>query len=176
MFRMRAGRKAQKRKRRQRAREVYARDPKKRLLQNKAWRDANKARIAAARKATYTPKKQRARFEEWYALNADRVIKSVQKWRKDNPEAHQRNARKYQLKKLYGITPEQYAVMFKTQRGRCAICKRKSPRRLHVDHCHRTGLLRALLCNRCNLGIGYFDDRPDLMRKAATYLVRHRNG
>lgn len=167
---------AQKRERRRRAREVYAQNPAKRLAQNKAWRDANKARIAAARKATYDAEEQRVRAAKWYASNAKRVVESTKQWRKNNPEAHKKNTRKYHLKKHYGLTPEQYAVMRKAQHGRCAICRRRSPRRLHVDHCHRTGRLRALLCNRCNLGIGYFDDCPALMRKAAAYLMRHRNG
>ncbi len=54
------------------------------------------------------------------------------------------------IKKVYGITREEYALMLETQQGRCAICNGKRPYRLLVDHCHRTGEVRGLLCKLCN--------------------------
>jgi hypothetical protein len=55
------------------------------------------------------------------------------------------------LQRTYGITARQYAAMFKMQWGRCAICgKKPTKRRLHVDHDHRTHVVRGLLCFHCN--------------------------
>ncbi len=65
--------------------------------------------------------------------------------------------------------------MLVRQNGVCAICK-KSPGAitLHVDHDHTTQAVRELLCTKCNVGIGFYDDDPDLMRAAIAYLEKHR--
>jgi hypothetical protein len=52
----------------------------------------------------------------------------------------------------------------------CIICGETQERRLAIDHDHSTGVVRGALCNRCNLGLGHFRDRPDLLRNAALYL------
>lgn len=54
--------------------------------------------------------------------------------------------------------------------GRCAICKRQDTR-LCIDHCHKTGRIRGVLCHRCNSGIGSFRDNPTLLTAAAAYLA-----
>jgi hypothetical protein len=82
-------------------------------------------------------------------------------------------ARSRKLRRLYGITPDQYDVMLLRQEGKCAICRRmpKTKRRLHVDHDHKTGRVRGLLCVWCNyrlLGRGL--ERPDMHEAAAAYL------
>ncbi len=83
--------------------------------------------------------------------------------------------RKYNLKKCYGITLEDYERLLAAQGGVCAICGAPSPgpkeTNFHVDHDHVTGRLRGLLCECCNIGIGYFDS-PDHLGKAADYLRR----
>lgn len=73
----------------------------------------------------------------------------------------------------YGVTWMAYMQMLTVQASGCAICGGKPDGRwgvLHVDHCHDTGKVRGLLCNRCNMGIGYFRDQPDLLHSAACYL------
>lgn len=82
-----------------------------------------------------------------------------------------RTTKKYKLKKLYGLTPDDVEKMFLSQGGGCAICYEARP--LCIDHNHKTGKVRALLCDRCNRGIGYFDDDPELIRGAAEYLIKH---
>lgn len=79
----------------------------------------------------------------------------------------------------YGVTPEWYETKLAEQEGACAICGHvpppggiKSASRLHVDHDHESGAVRDLLCNRCNMGVGYFRDNPALLRLAAAYIER----
>jgi hypothetical protein len=76
----------------------------------------------------------------------------------------------------YGIGLDKYEKMFETQNGICAICglEQQSTRniRLCVDHCHDTGMVRGLLCDRCNRGIGLLQDDYRILDKASTYLRR----
>lgn len=72
------------------------------------------------------------------------------------------------------MTQDQYDALLKEQDGACAICKtkdwgRRSP---HIDHNHKTGKTRGLLCSRCNSGIGMFKDDPKRCRSAADYLSK----
>jgi hypothetical protein len=88
---------------------------------------------------------------------------------------HPEETRKNHLWKEYRITLIEYNEMFILQDGRCAICgihQSELQRSLAVDHNHKTGKVRGLLCRECNLGLGYFRDNPDLMSKAMEYLVR----
>ncbi|MEA2945688.1 MAG: hypothetical protein QOI40_1018 [Alphaproteobacteria bacterium] len=77
---------------------------------------------------------------------------------------------KSQLKTAYGLTMEDYDRMLARQQGACAICKRKPLQRLCVDHCHLTNMVRGLLCRRCNVGLGHFEDDARLLHEAATYV------
>jgi hypothetical protein len=65
----------------------------------------------------------------------------------------------------YGISQDEYERILSFG---CAICG--STERMNLDHDHLTGAIRGALCNNCNRGIGMFNDRPDLMRNAASYL------
>jgi hypothetical protein len=89
--------------------------------------------------------------------------------RRGNPEA----ARSAQLRLKYGITSDVYHSMLAGQRVCCKICQRTpeaGDRALSVDHCHRTGLVRGLLCGHCNTGLGMFKDDPGFLRRAAAYI------
>lgn len=77
--------------------------------------------------------------------------------------------RGYHLMKQYGMTVEEYDVMVTRQDGRCAICN-GCPQRLHIDHNHKTGKVRGLLCGNCNMGLGQFEDDTDRLLDALTYL------
>lgn len=77
------------------------------------------------------------------------------------------------LKRLYGITPDDYSRMFADQDGCCKICgahQSSQKRRLYVDHCHETGKVRGLLCHRCNTSISNFECSPELLLRAYEYL------
>jgi hypothetical protein len=133
----------------ERHRQRYAEDPgyRQRIrASGKAWRRANKNRINAARRLRWAtdPKYRKKRMKQIWAVN---------------------------LKLKYGMTVEDYDRMFKKQKGRCAICKKKSRRRrLQVDHDHRKKYVRRLLCHLCNKGLGIFKDNSRLLRCAGAYI------
>ncbi len=87
----------------------------------------------------------------------------------------------YYLRNTYGITADDYDRLFTEQGGRCAICLqaetnmlRGTVRRLSVDHDHKTGAVRGLLCSRCNRGIGLLRDDPAITEAATVYLRKER--
>jgi hypothetical protein len=73
------------------------------------------------------------------------------------------------FQRKYGITLNDYKVMLKEQGGRCKICG-ENEARLHLDHCHSTGVVRGILCEHCNRGLGCFKDNIDNLIKAMEYL------
>lgn len=84
-----------------------------------------------------------------------------------------RRLRDAELRRVYGITTQAYEEMFKLQRGLCAICSKppsKSYRSLDVDHDHSTGVVRGLLCRRCNVALSYIED--GLLEARLSYLAR----
>jgi hypothetical protein len=76
----------------------------------------------------------------------------------------------YNLMRKYGLTRENYEALLEEQSGRCGICGEPFAQSPHVDHDHRTGRVRGLLCRRCNRAIGFFDDDPELLERAAAWL------
>ncbi len=79
------------------------------------------------------------------------------------------------LKRMFGMSLEEYDEKLKAQDGVCAICGGlcKSGKRLAVDHNHTTGKIRDLLCGNCNGGLGKFLESPELLLKAADYIRKH---
>lgn len=90
------------------------------------------------------------------------------------------------LLRNYGLADADYQSMLEAQGGQCGICrsdgrdstgKARTPYRfLCIDHSHRSGIVRGLLCDKCNLGIGNFDDDPRRLEQAAAYLRRYHDG
>lgn len=74
--------------------------------------------------------------------------------------------------KLYNLSPATYRRMVEAQAGLCYLCQQPPGRKgLGVDHDHKTGKVRSLLCARCNLGLGSLRDDAALCRRAADYLL-----
>jgi hypothetical protein len=118
-------------------------------------------------------KEQKEYTKEYRTTHQGALVEQKRKWRSQNKDKVQKHTMKYNLKKLYGITPEQYTQLLLKQNGCCAICNKPSTdykRRLHVDHDHTTKKIRGLLCVRCNYGIGYFNENTSLLDKAKEYL------
>lgn len=104
-----------------------------------------------------------ANMREWYAANAEKVKNT-------------------EMRRRYGISFADYQRMFEDQGSKCALCsceeiridhRTKKISRLAVDHDHKTGAVRALLCHTCNNGLGAFKDDPDRLRAAIVYLERY---
>jgi hypothetical protein len=89
--------------------------------------------------------------------------------------------RKDKLWRNFGLTLEAYDKLLKDQNGVCAICKGPErflsrngfPKHMAVDHCHKTGRVRGLLCHHCNTGIGNLNDSVELLKDAIRYLEKH---
>lgn len=81
----------------------------------------------------------------------------------------------------YGLTADKFFAMLKAQGGECAICRHKPSRRgrreewtqLVIDHCHKTGKVRALLCQRCNCLLGFAKDDINCLVSAIAYLEKY---
>lgn len=70
----------------------------------------------------------------------------------------------------YGLTDLDYAKLLDRQDGKCAVCQKDGS--LVIDHDHKTGAVRGLLCGRCNMGLGQFSDDVDLLSSAMRYLTQ----
>lgn len=104
-----------------------------------------------------------------YASDADYRAKStarVRRWKLENPERN----RCHQLKTKYGITLEERNQMFEDQGKKCACCGATESKQWCVDHCHETGVVRGILCNLCNTGLGKLGDNVEGLEKALEYL------
>ena len=108
----------------------------------------------------------------------------AKEWAQNNPEKRRYTRWKSDIKKKYNLTPKDYFTLMDMQEGVCAIClsvqKTKkgntdTPWNLAVDHCHRTGKVRGLLCNECNRAIGILGDTYMSVKRAADYLEGFEN-
>jgi 5-methylcytosine-specific restriction endonuclease McrA len=99
----------------------------------------------------------RLRRQRYYEQNRDKVLKSQ---------------RKSDLKRLYGLSLEDHQALLDRQGGACALCLDTFTSAPHVDHCHKTGKVRGLLCSNCNTALGLMQDSPELMLRAAAYVSR----
>jgi hypothetical protein len=85
---------------------------------------------------------------------------------------HNANARRNKFVVRYGITLDQRNTMASEQENRCAICRNVDDR-LHVDHCHKSGKIRQLICFKCNTLLGNAGDDIEILKSAIAYLERH---
>ena len=112
---------------------------------------------------------------EWVNVNKNHNhTKYLKNYRKNNKDS----VKNCKLIKAYGITIDDYNKLYGLQDGKCAICgtdKTHNGTALAVDHNHKTGNVRGLLCSKCNTGLGCFKDSEALMQKAITYLNNHNN-
>lgn len=117
--------------------------------------------------------------QRWRAANPDRAKAATaasNAKRSQDPE-HRQRKRDNELRRVYGLTRAELDAMLEAQNHLCAICGNGHVgvgTRLHVDHCHASGKVRALLCGKCNTLIGLADDSPERLELAAAYLRRHQ--
>jgi len=111
------------------------------------------------------------RHIQYYKDNCEKTKKYNRQWKKDNPK----KVKSYTIKANYNLSYEDWSKMWESQNGRCAICEKPftKPSDAYVDHNHQTNKVRSLLCMKCNIGIGIFNDSPKLTAKVTEYLLRY---
>ena len=115
-------------------------------------------------------------YESKYQRYRRKHREKCREYSRDYYNKHKQAWPKYNLQARYGITPEDYDRLYEEQQGGCAICGKhqsKLKKALSVDHNHKTGQIRGLLCNRCNLLLGNVSDNSIILRSAADYLDKY---
>lgn len=103
---------------------------------------------------------EKGRFTRERYKKSPKGIEVNKKWRKS--VKGKLSSRKNSLKHNYGMTLDQWNILFQKQNGACLICKR-SDKKLTVDHDHKTGKVRGLLCNWCNTRLGWMENNLELI-------------
>lgn len=136
-----------------------------------------KACHAKARRLRYAkdPAAEVRRVRAWREANPERFHAYQRAYKDRNREHIRRQNRDRHLLGKYGIVSEEFDLLVLAQMNLCAICLKYFGKSLHVDHDHRSGKIRGLLCGKCNKAIGLLDDRPQLAESAAKYLHRAGN-
>lgn len=110
-------------------------------------------------------KKKNEAFKKKYhsdpAFRAE-LAKRRKKWTIENKERVAKHKKESHYKKRYGLSIIQVEQKKKLQNYKCACCNKRKP--LVVDHCHKTNIPRDLLCQRCNVGVGYVEDKIFLLQ------------
>lgn len=155
-------------------------DKRKKYLENwnnseKGKESIKKARIKFSLKEDKKPRTEYSRI--WHLKNKERIRPLQKKWRDDNPEKTKEQYRRSDLKKKFGITVLEFDELFKKQNGVCKIClnpetstRGGNKRNISVDHDHKTGKIRGLLCNNCNRAMGLFKDDIKILIRVIDYL------
>ena len=114
-----------------------------------------------------------AAYSKKYRSKNAEIIKEKKKlYRKEKPEIE----RSRHLKKQFGISIQEYNSLFTKQGCKCAICRatkvgNTQHKHMHVDHCHKTGKIRGILCSKCNTLLGMARDSIKILKAAIGYLA-----
>lgn len=113
--------------------------------------------------------------KEYYNNNKEKLAKYRKEYRQRSNV--KKNAAEYYLLQKYGITMEGRNKIIDDQGGRCAICECEldMAKNTCVDHDHKTGRVRGVLCNNCNKALGFIQDNPEIISRMVNYLEFHAN-
>ncbi len=166
---------------------------------NKEYNKLNKEKISNQKKKYYSNsdvKENKLKYsKKRYLENKEKIIDNVMKYHWENQDEIRVYKKKYRkensdkiknrvLQKSFGITLDEYNLMFENQNGCCAICNKPETARnkvsgailmLAVDHCHITGKVRGLLCGTHNPALGAFGDSIEQLQSAIDYLKKYEN-
>lgn len=132
-------------------------------IKYKIWSALNKEKVKINRKL-------------WDLKNKNKIDESSNKWKKQNTDKIKNYWRKDTLKK-YALSENQFNLILQNQNNCCLICntsKEKSNCAFVVDHCHKTNIVRGILCNNCNVALGFAKDSILILEKAISYLEKHK--
>ncbi len=138
----------------------YAANREKKLAMNKAYHAANREKTAAQDRAYREANREKtaARHKAYHGANREKRAAAAKRYHGANLGI--RRTRK-------GLPPPA-----RPEPDFCELCGRIEKRRLCLDHCHGTGAFRGWLCDRCNRGLGFFDDNIEGLKRAIAYLKR----
>lgn len=128
-------------------------------------------RMAEAHKENPLPARKRAK--EFAKKNSEKLKIYQKTWKQRHPEKRKLYTRNARIR-AYGIEPKEYYEMLEKQGHGCAICKANPTyRAMNIDHDHKTGKVRGLLCDSCNLSLGHIE-RKGFLKKAKAYLAKYK--
>lgn len=148
-------------------------DPQKKKECDKLWmrrkRKTPEYKKYLESKRTPEQKTKTAYAIQWRRNNLDKIKRYVDVENKRNPWG----PRDRRLRFNFGIDGHQYDTYLLNQKNLCAICSSQMTKPC-LDHDHKTEIVRSFLCSQCNSGLGMYDDDPDLLQKAAKYILKHK--
>lgn len=120
--------------------------------------------------------KKKKDHDRWAKEHPDRIAKhkADRKQKEKNDPNYWLKKRNALLESTYGMSHDDYLRMEKEQGGLCAIC-RKLPTAgtfFHIDHDHKTGIVRGLLCHRCNWYLGLIDKDQEIIQRIKSYISK----
>lgn len=145
---------------------------KKRYTSHRKWVENNLERYRAYHKKYNALESTKIRRKEIYRKNIEHIKKRDREHYYKTRDRH----RELHISKRYGISVERYREMFKVQKSLCAICGESETVKnkvLSVDHNHKTGEVRGLLCGHCNRALGYLREDISLLPKIQKYLEHY---
>jgi hypothetical protein len=142
---------------------------------------ANQEEIRAKARAAYASRpydkekraKQRLARRE---ANPEKERQYSRNYRARNPELVKARGRALQYKGKFDLSLSDVAAILSAQGGTCACCGSQTPgskQGWHVDHCHKTGAVRGILCSRCNRNLGYLGDQADAVVESCARFLRY---
>jgi hypothetical protein len=137
--------------------------------------NADKAKLNALNYYALNKKHYQEKNKEYRENNKERIKKRQQAWTIANKEA----LKNKRYLKAYGITLNQYNEMLNLQNGKCEICgihysELSKNQVLGVDHNHKNGIVRGLLCKNCNNILGFANDSIETFIQCTKYLSKYR--
>lgn len=157
------------------------RDSERAKIKKHEWYLKNRERTLAADRERYAANRQQEieNSRAYYAKNRVKLLTDRRIKYATDP-SYRAKLRSREMRNRYGVTASEFSAMFDRQDGRCAICEelsggqRAKGRRLHIDHDHKSGEVRGLLCTSCNTAIGMMEDSEEMLRASISYLAAWR--
>lgn len=148
----------------------------------KEWRSHNKEAVQEHQRVQYEKEReQRLEYQRAYNTANAAILKAKAKVRRENRTAEQKAAEREAksekaLLRRYGLTKSEWSQRLQKQNDLCALCREPGRTgkygKLNVDHCHETGRVRGLLCNRCNHALGNLGDNAEGLARALAYVCQ----
>jgi hypothetical protein len=143
-------------------------------------RDKNKA----DKLRTYCKECNSNEYKKWYYKDSEKSKQVSKEWRDRNPDKRKAMWEKYfitdkklKMFKTYGLTFGEYEKMLQDQEFKCKTClihfSTIPAKQVHIDHCHKSGKVRGILCHRCNISLGTIKENIQTLKNMIIYLEEH---